>query len=99
MQEAPAVPEQGGQGGGVADAFVEVDGKLAKLVAAAQQSEQVPPEAKEAFAAALAAFRQGIETLMAAAKGGGQAAPRGAVAPESGGAEGAVPESMAGVRR
>lgn len=97
-QEAPAegaAPQS--QGGGIAEAFVDVDGKLSKLVQAAQQAEQVPDEAKQAFGAALEAWRAGLQALTQAASGARQAG--GAASPEAGAAQGAVPMSPAGVQR
>lgn len=65
---------------------------LKKLEAAlADVASQAPDEAKEAFAAALDAFRQGLEI----AAGGGSSSPANqAVTMEQGGSKGAVPMSM-----
>ncbi len=93
MQEAPA------QEGGVTETLVEVDAKLAKLVQFVGQAAQVPEEAKAAFAQALEAYRSGLEIVMAAAQGGGGPQGPAAVAPEQGGAQGAVPMTPAGVKR
>lgn len=104
MAEMPQAPEQdapAGQnsGGGVAEALVQADAMLAKIAKATSAAEQVPEEAKAAFATALEAFRGGLEIVMEAARGGGRAQPSGAAAPEAGGAPGAVPVSPAGVQR
>lgn len=65
---------------------------LKKLEAAlADVADQAPDEAKEAFAAALDAFRQGLEL---AAGGGGGAPANQAVTMEQGGSKGAIPMSM-----
>lgn len=100
-QAAPAGAPQGqpgGEVGGFAGALLEVDGKLSKLTQAVGSNDKIPDEAKQAFGAALEAYRQGVE-LLRAASGGGQEEGGGAVAPEAGGARGAVPMSPAGVQR
>ena len=89
MAEAP-------QGGGIADVFVQTDASLSKLAQVAAQNPNIPDSAKEALQTALEAFRSASQEILAAAKGGQQAGP---VAPESGGAPGAVPFSPEGAPR
>lgn len=92
MQEAPAQ-----EGGGVAETLTAVDAQLSKIAQFAGQSPQMPEEAKAAFASALEAFRAGLEIVTGAAGHGAQGPA--AVAPEQGGAQGAVPMTPAGVKR
>lgn len=94
MQE-PQAPQ--GQQGGAADALVQTDEMLFKVVSAVGQA-QVPDEVKQMFAQSLQAYRGGMEALMAAA-GGGQQAPQegGVVTPEQGGGQ-AVPMHPGGPR-
>lgn len=94
MQEAPAPAAQGG----MAETLIEVDEKLSRLAKAVIENPEVPDEAKEAFGAALEAYRGGVEMVMAAA-GGGAPGGQGVVTPEAGGNRGAVPAGPQGVRR
>lgn len=99
QQQPPQAPEGAG-GGGVAEKVVALDRGLSQFVAAIGQSP-VSDGVKQAFQAALEAFRGAMEGLMAEAKGGG--APQGGgqpgtVSPEQGGAAGAMPMSPAGPR-
>ena len=98
-QEGAPAPAEGApqaQGGGVAEKFVEADKLLSQIAQASANAGAIPDEAKAAFAQASEVFRQGLQLMMEAVKGGGRP---GAAAPEAGGAPGAVPASPAGVRR
>lgn len=91
-QQAPAPAEGGGEGGGgVAEVLQKLDQGLLQVTQALAQSQGAPEGAKEAFAASLAAFRQGLEILTS--DGGGARAPQQTTTPEQGANPNAVPMS------
>ena len=108
-QGAPAQGDQGGaggppQGGGIADAIVQVDQTLYKITQAAQANPQVPKEVKDNAQAALSAFRTFSQSLVKAVGGEADGQPEpdeddagGTTTPEQG-ASGAVPMSHANMR-
>lgn len=92
MPESPMPESAEGEGGGsMSEALQSTDQMLSQITQAVTQNGQVPDEAKQAFTAALQAYRQGLEIILGAA-GGGQANQP--TTPEQG-ASGAQPESMA----
>jgi hypothetical protein len=92
MPQGEAAPQEGG---GIADAIVDVDGKLSQLMQAVGQNPQVPDELKQALSAAQEAYRAFAEGISSLAGGqGGGAQPGGAATPEQGANPNAVPESM-----
>jgi hypothetical protein len=94
-QGAAAGGDQGGGGGGdIASFLTQTDGALLKIATAIQKSPQAPDEAKQAFAAALSAFRQGLEVLTGGEGGEGAPPAAGTTTPEQGGNPGAVPVSQ-----
>src|SRR5687767_10147532 len=96
-EQAPA-PQEGG-GGGFAEALARFDKIGAAVTQAVTQNPQVPDELKQRAAALREEIGSFAEALVdVASQGGAQAAPagpRGAVSPEQGGSEGAVPMSPA----
>lgn len=91
MSQPPAQPAGGEGGGDVVEALMGLEKGLASVTEAAGSDPNFPEEAKAAFAAALDAYRQGLEAL----SGGGQ--PSGPVAMEAG-ASGARPMTHGGPR-
>lgn len=85
-----AAPQQGG-GGGVAEALMQLDEQLFRVVSAVQKA-QVPEQVKSAFSSALEAYRAGLEALT-----GGGAQPSGAVTPEQGANPNARPMNHGGM--
>lgn len=88
----PDQPQDQAPQGGITEKLVALDKQLYQVVGAISQAD-VPDEVKAPFQSALEAFRAGLSALTSMADGGkGQAQP-GAVAPEQGAAQGAVPMS------
>lgn len=87
-----AQEEQREPGGDVAGQVAQLGSQLEQFVSAISEAD-APDEAKQAFAAALEAFKAGFEALSG---GGGQG---GGVATPEQGASGAVPMSHGGMRR
>lgn len=88
-EQLPAEAPAEGAGGGIVEALSSLEAGLSEAASAAAESPDVPEDAKAAFQASQAAFRQGLEIL---AGGGSKPAPGGTTTPEQG-ASGAVPVS------
>lgn len=88
-QDGAQEPAQAPQGA-ITEKLVALDKQLYQVVGVISQAG-IPDEVKAPFKAALEAYRAGLTALTQLSGGEGQAPQGGAVAPEQGGAHGAVP--------
>lgn len=109
---APGAPPPGGgapqgqqgQGGGVAQAIVQLDQMMLHLTQAISQNPQIGQDVKQAWQEAQSALRKAEQALVQAAGGDGGNEPdgdegQGATTPEQGGKAGAVPMSHQSMRQ